>query len=159
MTTQASWKSEMFQAVLNFLPDWLQWTAIALAVLGVLVSWGFKLRRRIAQRRAVNAILPTHGGEGRGADYLGAYAPQQRPEPARQSGQEPRGADFLGAYAPQQRPEPARQSGQEPRGADFLGAYAPQQRPEPARQSGQEPRGADFLGAYAPQPRQESSRS
>ncbi|MGW3987505.1 hypothetical protein [Streptomyces sp. NPDC004830] len=38
-------------------------------------------------------------GQGRGADFLGQYAPQQTPAPPRQES----GADFLGAYAPQRR--------------------------------------------------------
>ncbi|MET9834476.1 hypothetical protein ABZ078_35465 [Streptomyces sp. NPDC006385] len=94
----ASGKSEIFEIVLQFMPDWVQIPVLVLIVLLVLGSWGFKLKRKIAQRRAVRQsgavqAAPQHG-QGRGADYLGPYAPQQ---PA----QQPSGADFLGAYAPQ----------------------------------------------------------
>lgn len=99
----ASGKSEIFEAVLKFMPDWVQITVLALVVLVVLVSWGVKLKRKIDYRRAVRSGQPVHAaaqyGQRSGADYLGAYAPQQAPaEPAQQSG-----ADFLGAYAPQNR--------------------------------------------------------
>ncbi|MEU9915539.1 hypothetical protein [Streptomyces sp. NPDC051001] len=103
----ASGKSEIFEFVLKFMPDWVQITVIALVVLAVLVSWGVKLKRRIDCRRAVRNGQPVHAaaqyGQRSGADYLGAYAPQQaptapQPAPAQQSG-----ADFLGPYAPQNR--------------------------------------------------------
>jgi hypothetical protein len=46
------------------------------------VSWGVKLRRKLAYRRAVREGRPMHAaaqyGQGRGADYLGSYAPQTR---------------------------------------------------------------------------------
>lgn len=96
----ASGKGEIFEIVLQFMPDWVQIPVLVLIVLIVVASWVFKLKRKIAQRRArrqgpaVQAAAQT--GQGRGADYLGPYAPQQ---PA----QQPSGADFLGAYAPQQR--------------------------------------------------------
>jgi hypothetical protein len=79
MTTQASWKSEIFQATLNFLPDWLQYTAIGLAVGGFLVFQVVKWRRGRALRRALGPITPIPDAPdgARGADYLGAYAPQQ----------------------------------------------------------------------------------
>lgn len=109
MTTQASWKGEMLQAVLGFLPGWIQWTVIGLAVVAFVASRIVKLRRGLAHRRAgrTGEPVPTAGrhGQGRGADYLGAYAPQQTQEPEGQGGREPRGADFLGAYAPQPRQE------------------------------------------------------
>ncbi len=115
---QASVKSQIFESLLGFLPDWVQITVIALIVLAVLASWAVKIKRKIAHRRAVRGGQPVHAaaqyGQGRGADYLGEYAPQQ----AVQQGS---GADHLGAYAPQQD-----QPTQQPSGADFLGAYAPQ---------------------------------
>ncbi|MFH9989557.1 hypothetical protein [Streptomyces luteogriseus] len=121
---QASVKSQIFESLLGFLPDWVQITVLALVVLAVLASWVVKIKRKIAYRRAVRNGQPVHAaaqyGQGRGADYLGQYAPQQ-PQPAQQQGT---GADHLGAYAPQRQAEPA----QQPSGADFLGAYAPQQR-------------------------------
>ncbi|MGW0987568.1 hypothetical protein ACWD46_15260 [Streptomyces sp. NPDC002486] len=120
---QASVKSQIFESLLGFLPDWVQITVLALIVLAVVASWVVKIKRKIAYRRAVRNGQPVHAaaqyGQGRGADYLGQYAPQQQTQPARQGS----GADHLGAYAPQPA-EPARQ----PSGADFLGAYAPQQR-------------------------------
>ncbi|MFI9752868.1 hypothetical protein [Streptomyces collinus] len=116
---QASVKSQIFESLLGFLPDWVQITVLALIVLAVVASWAVKIKRKIAHRRAVRSGQPVHAaaqyGQGRGADYLGEYAPQQ----AQQQGS---GADHLGAYAPQAQPA------QQPSGADFLGAYTPQQR-------------------------------
>ncbi|MFC9508988.1 hypothetical protein [Streptomyces sp. NPDC057002] len=115
---QASVKSQIFESLLGFLPDWVQITVLALIVLAVLASWAVKIKRKIAHRRAERGGQPVHAaaryGQGRGADYLGEYAPSQ---PSQQGS----GADHLGAYAPGQTP-PA----QQPSGADFLGAYAPQ---------------------------------
>ncbi|MEU2749099.1 hypothetical protein ABZ613_23035 [Streptomyces collinus] len=115
---QASVKSQIFESLLGFLPDWVQITVLALIVLAVVASWAVKIKRKIAYRRAVRSGQPVHAaaryGQGRGADYLGEYAPQQA--------QQGSGADHLGAYAPQAQPA------QQPSGADFLGAYAPQQR-------------------------------
>ncbi|WP_217214566.1 hypothetical protein [Streptomyces sp. AC550_RSS872] len=100
----ASGKSEIFQAVLQFMPDWVQIPVLVLIVLLVVGSWGFKLKRRIDRRRAARAAQPVpvtaQHDQGRGADYLGPYAPQQA---AQQPAQQPSGADFLGAYAPQRR--------------------------------------------------------
>ncbi|MGP4091915.1 hypothetical protein [Streptomyces sp. KR55] len=114
----ASVQSQIFEAVLGFLPDWVQITVLSLVVLAVVASWVVKLKRRIAYRRAVRGGQPVHAaaqhGQGRGADHLGAYAPQQ-------ASAQGSGADHLGAYAPQQ----AQGSG-----ADHLGPYAPQQRPQ-----------------------------
>lgn len=102
----ASGKSEIFEIVLQFMPDWVQIPVLVLVILLVVGSWVYKLKRKIDRRRAVRRAqalgavqaAPQHG-QGRGADYLGPYAPQQqaRPQPA-----QPSGADFLGAYAPQQ---------------------------------------------------------
>jgi negative regulator of sigma E activity len=129
----ASVKSQMFESVLGFLPDWVQITVLALIVLAVVASWVVKIKRRIAYRRAVRNGQPIHAaaqhGQSSGADHLGAYAPQ-RTRPAPQAAQQPSGADHLGRYAP-----PRRQGG----GTD-------RQAPQPS--------GADFLGAYAPRPRQ-----
>jgi hypothetical protein len=112
---QASVKSQIFESLLGFLPDWVQITVLALIVLAVLASWAVKIKRKIAYRRAVRSGRPVHAaaqyGQGRGADYLGEYAPQQQGS----------GADRPGAHAPQQT-----QSAQQQSGADFLGAYAPQ---------------------------------
>ncbi|WP_247197294.1 hypothetical protein [Streptomyces sp. GESEQ-35] len=78
----ASGKGEVLEAVLQFMPDWVQIAVLALVVLAVVASWGIKLKRRIAHRRAVRQGVPVHAaaqyGQGRGADYLGVYAPQQR---------------------------------------------------------------------------------
>ncbi|QNP73830.1 hypothetical protein IAG44_33125 [Streptomyces roseirectus] len=82
----ASGKSEIFEFVLQFLPDWIQMPALGLFVLVVLVSWGIKLRRERILRRAVRGAVAAHGelrqqGDGtRGADFLGSYAPQNQPE-------------------------------------------------------------------------------
>ncbi|MEU2599442.1 hypothetical protein ABZ669_19900 [Streptomyces hirsutus] len=114
-TPLASVKSQIFESVLGFLPDWVQITVLALIVLVVVVSWAVKIKRKVAHRRATRAGRPVHAaaryGQGSVADYPGQYAPRPgqagRPAPhvpeqvtAGQSG-----ADFLGAYAPgQQRP-------------------------------------------------------
>jgi thiol:disulfide interchange protein len=113
----ASVKSEIFEAALWFLPEWAQLTVLGLIVLAVLVSWILKLKRKIAHRRAVRAGVQVHAaaqyGQGRGADYLGSYAPQnqqnqQNPPQQTAAASGPSGADFLGAYAPQQRRDDAR---------------------------------------------------
>ncbi|MFI2379813.1 hypothetical protein ACH5AO_32895 [Streptomyces sp. NPDC018964] len=130
----ASAKSQIFESVLGFLPDWVQITVLALIVLAVVASWVVKIKRKIAHRRAVRDGRPIHAaaryGQGSGADYLGQYAPPQN-RPAPQAARQPSGADHLGRYAPPQ------QGGD----AGHPDARAPQ------------PSGADFLGAYAPQPR------
>ncbi|MFE7278439.1 hypothetical protein [Streptomyces sp. NPDC057623] len=100
----ASGKGEIFEIVLQFMPDWVQIPVLVLIVLLVVGSWVFKLKRKIDRRRAARAgqavqVAAAQHGQGRGSDYLGPYAPQQAaPQPAPQ----PSGADFLGAYAPQQ---------------------------------------------------------
>ncbi|MDF3142435.1 MULTISPECIES: hypothetical protein [unclassified Streptomyces] len=100
----ASGKGEIFEIVLRFMPDWVQIPVLVLIVLLVVGSWVFKLKRTIDRRRAMREGQAVHAaaqhGQGRGADYLGPYAPQQS---VRQPSQEPSGADFLGSYAPQQR--------------------------------------------------------
>ena len=82
----ASWKSEIFEATLRFLPDWVQITVLGLVVAAVLVVWAMKLKRRLEYRRAVRSGQPIHAaaqyGQGRGADYLGSYAPQPRQDDA-----------------------------------------------------------------------------
>ncbi|MEU9138019.1 hypothetical protein AB0D33_19000 [Streptomyces sp. NPDC048404] len=108
----ASGKGEIFELVLKFMPDWVQVTVLALIVLAVLGSWILKLTRKIKYWRAVRAGVPVHAaaryGQGRGADYLGAYAPQRnQPDPRNQlprtpARNGPSGADFLGSYAPGQ---------------------------------------------------------
>ncbi|MBT3152026.1 hypothetical protein HTV45_14240 [Streptomyces sp. CHD11] len=117
----ASWKTQIFESVLGFLPDWVQITALALVVLAVAATWAVKIKRGIAHRRAVRLGTAAQYGEDSGAHYLGQYAPR------RQSG----GADHPGAPAPgpttpatPATPAPRPQ----PSGADFLGAYAPPQR-------------------------------
>ncbi|MCW8099898.1 hypothetical protein [Streptomyces tauricus] len=80
--TQASWKSEIFQSVVGFLPDWAQGTALGVFVLAVLTVWAIKLKRKLAYHRAVRAGRPipesARFAQGRGADHLGSYAPQAR---------------------------------------------------------------------------------
>lgn len=153
---QASGKSEIFEFFLRFMPEWVQITVLALIVLAVVASWILKLKRKIAYRRAVRAGVAVHAaaqhGQGRGADYLGAYAPQNQqtaaPQGAASQGaaaDRPSGADFLGAYAPQNQQAPASQ------------AAAPQA-PAPQAAAAARPSGADFLGAYAPQQRRDGSQ-
>ena len=102
----ASGKGEIVELVLKFMPDWVQVTVLALIVLAVLGSWILKLTRKIQYWRAVRAGVPVHAaarhGQGRGADYLGAYAPQQDQLPRTPAQGGPSGADFLGSYAPGQ---------------------------------------------------------
>ncbi|MEU3545656.1 hypothetical protein [Streptomyces longwoodensis] len=127
----ASGKSEIFEIVLRFLPDWIQHVVLVLILLAVVASWVLKLKRKLAHRRAVRqggpAVVPTTPHQGSGADHLGAYAPQQ------QAARQPSGADFLGPYAPQHRPtvqQPAPPAAApQPSGADFLGSYAPPRAP------------------------------
>lgn len=115
-TPLASVKSQIFESVLGFLPDWVQITVLMLIVLVVVASWAVKIKRKIAQRRAIRAGGPVHTaapyGQGSGADHLGPYAPQPgRPAPHATAQVTPghSGADFLGAYAPgQQRPADGR---------------------------------------------------
>jgi len=97
----ASVKSEIFETVLQFMPDWIQIPVLILVVLLVVGSWVYKGKRKLDQRRArrlglTSAPVP-QPSQARGADFLGPYAPQQ--QPARPAGQ-PSGADFLGSYAP-----------------------------------------------------------
>ncbi|KUN37039.1 hypothetical protein AQJ30_19440 [Streptomyces longwoodensis] len=124
----ASGKSEIFEIVLRFLPDWIQHVVLVLILLAVVASWVLKLKRKLAHRRAVRqggtAVVPTAPDQGSGADHLGAYAPQQ------QAPRQPSGADFLGPYAPQHRPAPQQPAAApRPSGADFLGSYAPPRAP------------------------------
>ncbi|MEU9219433.1 hypothetical protein AB0D47_23130 [Streptomyces sp. NPDC048376] len=110
----ASAKSQIFEAVLGFLPGWVQIAVLALIVLAVVASWVVKVRRGIARRRARRAGQALPGSarpdQGTGADHLGPYAPARQGQSS--------GADFLGPYAPARRQES---------GADFLGSYAPPQ--------------------------------
>ncbi|MFC8425038.1 hypothetical protein ACFUN7_29995 [Streptomyces sp. NPDC057236] len=119
----ASVKSQIFESVLGFLPDWVQITVLALIVLALVASWVVGIKRKIAHRRAVRNGRPIHAaaryGQGGGADHLGPYAPQ--------AAQQPGGADCPGPYAPQQT-RPAPQAAQQPSGADFLGAHALRER-------------------------------
>ncbi|MGW3425225.1 hypothetical protein [Streptomyces phaeochromogenes] len=84
--TLASWKSEIFEVVLRFLPDWVQIAVLCLVVVAVLATWAYKLKNKLAYRRAVRAGRPVHAaaqyGQGRGADYLGSYAPSTRQDDA-----------------------------------------------------------------------------
>ncbi|MEU6542441.1 hypothetical protein [Streptomyces sp. NPDC046859] len=96
----ASGKSEIFEIVLQFMPDWIQIPVLVLILLLVVGSWVYKAKRKLDQRRArrqgrTPTVAP-QPAQARGADFLGPYAPQQPPQPAGQ----PSGADFLGSYAP-----------------------------------------------------------
>ncbi|MFB7333455.1 hypothetical protein ACFC00_17610 [Streptomyces adustus] len=102
----ASLRWEIFKFAFQFVPDWGKNTMLALAALAVVGSGLLKLRRRIRHRRAVRAgaplPAPARYGQGRGADYLGAYAPQRGQLPQNPAPAGPGGADFLGAHAPGQ---------------------------------------------------------
>ncbi|MFF0688641.1 hypothetical protein ACFYUG_21280 [Streptomyces albogriseolus] len=96
----ASWKTQMFESLLGFLPDWVQITVLAMVVLAFLTAWTVKLKRRVAARRGPRAGAPVRT-QASGADFLGPYAPRNQDGGAAHSGaREPSGADFLGAYAP-----------------------------------------------------------
>ncbi|SCE10657.1 hypothetical protein GA0115245_138854 [Streptomyces sp. di188] len=96
----ASWKTQMFESLLGFLPDGVQITVLALVVLALLTAWALRLRRRIAARRAVRTAAPVPA-QASGADFLGPYAPRNQGSTVGRSGtREPSGADFLGVYAP-----------------------------------------------------------
>ncbi|MER6345521.1 hypothetical protein ACWC10_29280 [Streptomyces sp. NPDC001595] len=77
-----SYKAQVAEFLLGFLPEWLQVTVLVLIVAAVLVSWGFKLRRRIARARAGQTAPPARAEavpQSRGADFLGPYAPTRQP--------------------------------------------------------------------------------
>ncbi|MGW6015873.1 hypothetical protein [Streptomyces sp. NPDC055210] len=80
--TEASWKSEVFQSVVGFLPDWAQGTALGVFVLAVVTPWALKMKRKFVYHRAVRAGRPipesARFAQGRGADHLGSYAPPPR---------------------------------------------------------------------------------
>ncbi|GAA0653247.1 hypothetical protein GCM10009535_34590 [Streptomyces thermocarboxydovorans] len=108
----ASWKTQIVESLLGFLPDWVQITVYALLALAVLVYWGLKIKRKIAQRRAARAArsgqpvpAAAQPGQGRGADHLGPYAPQNAQPAPPAPVQRQSGADFLGAYAPRRHPQ------------------------------------------------------
>ncbi|WP_369239458.1 hypothetical protein AB5J56_36985 [Streptomyces sp. R21] len=90
--SMASGKGEIVQLVLPFLPDWMQHVVLVLLILAVLATWGFKIRRKLDHRRALREGRPLRG-QGRGADYLGAYAPEPGavPPPSRASPMRPDG--------------------------------------------------------------------
>ncbi|MFF3290194.1 hypothetical protein [Streptomyces sp. NPDC003023] len=109
---QASILKNVFEGLIQFLPDWLEIPLLCLLLAVILFGWVQSIRGKIARRRAARApqpVLPPQGGQGRGADHLGPYAPAAQHPAAQQSAvQQPAahgssGADFLGAYAPQQR--------------------------------------------------------
>ncbi|MEV4330046.1 hypothetical protein AB0K02_05810 [Streptomyces sp. NPDC049597] len=120
---QASIAKNIFEGIVQFLPDWLQIPILCLIILLIVLGWVSSVRKKIARRRAARNPQPVPtalGSQGSGADHLGQYAPAQ------QAAQQPSGADYLGQYAPAQ---PAPQAApQQPSGADYLGSYAPQQR-------------------------------
>ncbi len=74
----------VLEAVIGFLPDWLEIPLLSLLILAVVVGWARKLGRRRAARRAARSPQPgrpaqqAQRAEPSGADFLGAYAPQQR---------------------------------------------------------------------------------
>ncbi|MGW0773883.1 hypothetical protein ACWD01_09570 [Streptomyces sp. NPDC002835] len=99
---QASILKNVFEGLIQFLPDWLEIPLLCLLLAAVLFGWIQSIRRKIARRRAARPpqpVPPPPAGQGGGADHLGPYAPAAAP-PAPHP---PSGADFLGAYAPQQR--------------------------------------------------------
>jgi hypothetical protein len=99
---QASILKNVFEGLIQFLPDWLEIPLLCLLVAVVLFGWVQSIRRKIARRRAARSPQPVpvpSAGQGRGADHLGPYAPSAAPS----APQTPSGADFLGAYAPAQR--------------------------------------------------------
>ncbi|MEU5363762.1 hypothetical protein ABZ354_09790 [Streptomyces sp. NPDC005925] len=104
--TLAGWKTQIFELVLGFLPDWLQYTIFGLIALLFLVYWGICIQEKIARRRAERSGRPVPapvqpGQQGSGADYLGPYAPQRQAQQQPRPGQQGSGADHLGAYAQQ----------------------------------------------------------
>ena len=81
---QASAGGSIVRAILSLLPDWVQWTVLSLIVAWFVCLGAVKVGRRVQYRRAVRAGRPIHAaaqyGQGRGADYLGSYAPPRRPD-------------------------------------------------------------------------------
>ncbi|MFG3104133.1 hypothetical protein ACGFZL_26960 [Streptomyces sp. NPDC048182] len=80
-TPLASGKGEIFEFALKFTPQWVQITVLCLVLLAVVANWVVKGKRKLDQRRARRSGQPVHvvlpHGQGRGADYLGPYAPQR----------------------------------------------------------------------------------
>lgn len=105
---QASILKNVFEGLIQFLPDWLEISLLCLILALVVFGWVQSIRGRIARRRAARAPQPVvpPQAQGTGADHLGAWAPatrQAEPQPAPGGPSGAGGADFLGAYAPQQR--------------------------------------------------------
>ncbi|MHC5905611.1 hypothetical protein ACVNF4_17175 [Streptomyces sp. S6] len=81
----ASAKSEIFQFVLQFLPEWIQIPALCLIIALAVGSWALTLRRKLLLRRALRAagagdgMIRQQGDGTRGADFLGSYAPREEP--------------------------------------------------------------------------------
>lgn len=101
-TPQASILKNVFEGLIQFLPDWLEIPLLCLLLAVILFGWVQSIRGRVARRRAARApqpVSPPPGGQGRGADHLGPYAPTA----AQPTPHTPSGADFLGPYAPAQR--------------------------------------------------------
>ncbi|MDQ1011930.1 hypothetical protein QFZ82_006415 [Streptomyces sp. V4I23] len=101
---QASIARNIFEGIVQFLPDWLQIPILCLIILLVVLAWVSSVRSKIARRRAARNPQPVPtapGSQGSGADHLGQYAPAQQAPQA--PPQQPSGADYLGSYAPQQR--------------------------------------------------------
>lgn len=82
----ASWKTQILESLLGFLPDWVQITVLALVVLAVLTSWVLKLKRRIAARRALRAGAPVH------AQGAGPISSARTPRGTKQAGPPTRAA-------------------------------------------------------------------
>ncbi|MFI1396783.1 hypothetical protein [Streptomyces sp. NPDC020681] len=80
---QAGSGSQIVGGIIGLLPDWLEIPLLCLLFLAIVAGWIRSIRSKLAQRRAVRSVAPV-------------AAPQS-------GRQEPSGADFLGAYAPQQR--------------------------------------------------------
>ncbi|MEN8652821.1 hypothetical protein ABCR94_20045 [Streptomyces sp. 21So2-11] len=77
---QASGIGKVIDGLFTFAPDWVQMAVLALVVVGFVAVWSVKIKRKIEYRRAVRSGRPIHAaaqyGQGRGADYLGSYAPR-----------------------------------------------------------------------------------
>ncbi|MFE2044950.1 hypothetical protein ACFXAZ_29345 [Streptomyces sp. NPDC059477] len=81
----ASGRSELFEAVLEWGPDWAQEIGRVLIPLALVVSLAVRFVRGIVRERAqdrAGAGEPSHG-QGGGADHLGDYAPQPESDPHR----------------------------------------------------------------------------
>ncbi|GAB7107086.1 hypothetical protein JCM4814A_54000 [Streptomyces phaeofaciens JCM 4814] len=85
MTLADGGKGAIVGAFVKLLPEWLQYTLLALVLLVVVVSWARSGRRTAAARRTgpSGAGGPRPPKRRGGAGFLGAHAPRREPDRTR----------------------------------------------------------------------------